>query len=142
MKRLAKLETTVAVTATALTVRALALALAGTWACSSHSAGEPAASDKADASAAIASEARPLGGSWASCGFPERAEASVGVVSLRVLVNLNGKPASVEIVAASEPVFAEHARRCALSMTYAAAKTANGEPILTYTPIFVVRFAR
>jgi hypothetical protein len=88
------------------------------------------------------SEARPLGSSWASCGFPPEAQASVGITCLRVLVSPNGAPSTVEITSAPEPAFAEHARRCALSKTYRPARTAAGEPLSAYTPTFCVRFQR
>jgi hypothetical protein len=88
------------------------------------------------------SEARPLGTSWASCGFPPEAQASVGVICLRVLVSPNGAPSTVEITSAAEPALAEHARRCALSKTYRPATTAAGEPVAAYTPTFCVRFQR
>ena len=88
------------------------------------------------------SEALPLGASWASCGFPPEAQASVGIISLRVLVSPSGAPSTVEIISAPEPAFAEHARRCALSRTYRPATTADGKAVAAYTPTFFVRFQR
>jgi hypothetical protein len=118
------------------TVAFVALAAFATLACT-KSSGAPATSAEPQLS-----EARPLGTSWASCGFPLEAQASVGIVCLRVLVGPNGAPSTVEITSAPEPAFAEHARRCALSKTYRPATTAAGEPVAAYTPTFCARFQR
>jgi hypothetical protein len=108
----------------------------GTWGCINPS-DSPVASVEPHSS-----EARPLGLSWASCGFPPEAKAAVGIVSLRVLVSANGAPSTVEIISAPESAFAVHARRCALLKTYRPATTATGEAIAAYTPTFLVRFQR
>lgn len=118
------------------TVVFFALAALATLACTKSSRA-PATSAESHLS-----EARPLGASWASCGFPPEAQTSAGIVSLRVLVSPNGAPSTVEIISAPEPAFAEHGRRCALSKTYRPAMTADGKPVVAYTPTFSVRFQR
>ena len=112
-----------------------ALAAFATSACT-RSAVAPPASDQSHPSA------RPGGGTWASCGFPPEADTYFGIVRLRVLVSPKGAPSAVEIISASEPAFAQHARSCALSNTYRPSVNAAGEPIAAYTRPFTIRFQR
>ncbi len=87
-------------------------------------------------------ETSPSGTSWAACGFPADAHSSTGIVKLRVLVNPNGAAVVVEILKASDPIFAAHARSCALTKAYRPARNSAGELIAAYTPPFSVRFVR
>lgn len=93
-------------------------------------------------SSSISADASPLGTSWAPCGFPADARADVGIVKLRVRVNVNGSALDVEILSAPNQTFADHARSCALTRTYRPARSASGETIDAYTPSFFVRFVR
>ena len=105
---------------------------------------EPSAqsSDAAAPSSPTSVVASPSGTGWAVCVFPTDAHASEGIVKLRVLVNPDGSASTVEILKASDPIFATHAQSCALARNYRPALNAAGEPVTSYTPPFFVRFAR
>lgn len=84
----------------------------------------------------------PPGATSSACQFPSRSRASEGFVRLRVLVNRNGKALAVEVLEASDPIFADSARSCALTKTYQTARNAAGEEIVAYTPPFSITFIR
>jgi outer membrane biosynthesis protein TonB len=93
------------------------------------------------------SQAKPAGPAredWA-CTWPEEAQESDlrdARVSVRVDVDRDGAPESVQILASPAPSFAEAARQCAMAEEYRAALDDDGHHIRGSTPLFVVHFVR
>jgi hypothetical protein len=90
----------------------------------------------------VVAKPAPIAGTSAACSFPADAKSSVGYAKIRVFVSASGRPRAVEIIAATEPTFAERARRCALTRSYRAARDATGQPVAANTPVITVRFER
>lgn len=81
---------------------------------------------------------------WA-CSWPDDQQESDlrdARVSIRVSVDRDGDPQSVQIVKTPGPTFAEAARRCALGESYEGALDDDGHRIAGTTPLFVVHFVR
>jgi protein TonB len=93
------------------------------------------------------SQAKPPGPSredWA-CAWPEEAQESDlrdARVSVKVGVDRDGAPESVQIIASPAASFAEAARQCAMGEQYRAALDDDGHHIAGTTPLFVVHFVR
>jgi hypothetical protein len=89
--------------------------------------------------------ARPLGGSWNDCGFPAEADmeqVDAGVVSLIVTVGTDGRAKSAIIQSDPGYGFGAHARQCAFRKTYEVALDRAGNPVVSTTAPFRVRFTR
>jgi hypothetical protein len=93
------------------------------------------------------SQAKPAGPAredWA-CSWPEEAQESDlrdARVSVRVEVDRDGAPESVQILASPAASFTEAARRCAMGEEYRAALDDDGHHISGSTPLFVIHFVR
>jgi protein TonB len=89
--------------------------------------------------------ATPATRSWDDCGFP--AEADVEQidfmrVTVVVTVNVDGRAQSVSVLKDPGYGFGNQARQCALRKTYNVGYNADGKPVVTTTPPFVVTFRR
>jgi hypothetical protein len=87
--------------------------------------------------------AAPLHRDW-SCPWPEEEQTSDmrdARVSIRVHLDADGLPTSVETLNPPPGGFAAAAKRCAESETYSAAHDINGRPVASVTPL-VVHFYR
>jgi outer membrane biosynthesis protein TonB len=93
------------------------------------------------------SQAKPAGPAredWA-CAWPEAAQESDlrdVRVSVKVAVDRDGSPQSVQVIASPAPSFGEAARQCAMAEDYRAALDDDGHHIAGSTPLFVVHFVR
>jgi periplasmic protein TonB len=88
--------------------------------------------------------ASPAHHEW-SCAWPSEAQASDlrdVRVTIRVQIDADGLPSSVEVINAFTGGFAAAARRCAEGETYSAAHDSTGKPMPSTTPPFVVHFFR
>jgi hypothetical protein len=88
--------------------------------------------------------AAPAQRDWA-CAWPEE-EAGTDVrdvrVAIRVHVDRDGNPQSVDVLGGASPNFARAARRCALGETYSPARNDSGQPLADVTSPFLVHFFR
>jgi protein TonB len=99
--------------------------------------GKPNAVDQSRAAA-------PLHRDW-SCAWPEEERTSDlrdARVTIRVQIDADGLPGSVEVLNAPPGGFAEAARNCAEGEKYSAAHEVNGKPVPSATTPFVVHFLR
>ncbi|HUB07005.1 MAG TPA: hypothetical protein VMB50_08390 [Myxococcales bacterium] len=81
---------------------------------------------------------------WA-CSWPDDQQESDlrdARVSVRVSVDRDGDPQSVQVVNAPGQSFAEAARRCALGESYDSALDVDGHRVPGTTPLFIVHFVR
>lgn len=104
-------------------------------------AAAPPAPPKEDLSRA----ATPASRDWGDCGFP--AEADVEQIdfmrlSIVVTVGTDGRARNVTVLKDPGYGFGNQARQCALRKTYNAGLNAEGKPIVTTTPPFIVTFRR
>ncbi len=86
-----------------------------------------------------------IGTSWSDCGFPSEADldgVDQGVVKLAVTVTAEGRAKAVSILADPGSGFGNHARQCAMRRTYRPALDKAGQPVVSTTAPFVVRFTR
>ena len=84
----------------------------------------------------------PTGTKW-DCPFPTAAERSgkrEANVLVRVHVENDGKPLSVDVLEDPGSGFAEAAKTCALGKAYEAARDVNGQPIRATTFPFYIQF--
>jgi len=89
--------------------------------------------------------ASAVGSSWSDCGFPDEAQldgVDFGVVKLVVTVGTDGRAKSVTVLADPGSGFGAHARKCALRRTFKPALDKNGQPTVSSTAPFTVRFTR
>lgn len=89
--------------------------------------------------------ASPATRDWGDCGFP--AEADVEQIdfmrlSVVVTVGTDGRAQSVTILKDPGYGFGNQARQCALRKSYNVGLDANGKPVVTTTPPFIVTFRR
>jgi hypothetical protein len=86
----------------------------------------------------------PMHRDW-SCAWPDE-EQTIDLrdarVTVRVKIDPDGLPTSIEILKAPPGGFAAAARRCAQGETYLAARDSTGRPIASTTAPFVVHFIR
>lgn len=78
------------------------------------------------------------------CVFPppgERANLTEAQVLVKVTVEPDGKPSTVEVVKEPGGGFAAAAKRCAMGKTYTAAKNAAGQPVQAQTFPFYLQFS-
>jgi hypothetical protein len=88
--------------------------------------------------------ASPLHRDWA-CAWPEEEQTSNlrdARVTIRVQIDTDGLPRSVEVLNAPPGGFAEAARACAEGEKFHAAHDLNGSPVVSTTAPFVVHFLR
>jgi protein TonB len=114
-----------------------------------HPAGVPGGTGKVPAPVATAPEkdlsqvATPVSTNWMDCGFPAEAQldgVEFGVVKLIVTVNPDGRAKSVTVVSDPGSGFGNHARQCALRRAWNPGRDKAGNPVVTTTPPFNVRF--
>lgn len=89
--------------------------------------------------------ARPAEATWGACAFPPEADAEqidFQLVTIMVTVRPDGTPQSVKVVNDPGRGFGRAARQCALSKKFLPALSREGEPVLSATPPFTVRFQR
>jgi periplasmic protein TonB len=89
--------------------------------------------------------ALPLGTGWLDCGFPAEADldgVDFGVVKLAVTVSAEGRAKAVTILSDPGSGFGNHARQCAMRRTYQTALDKAGQPVVSTTAPFIVRFTR
>jgi periplasmic protein TonB len=101
-----------------------------------HIGGKPAAD--------LSRAASPASEDW-NCPWPEEEQTTdIGEakVAIRVHVDRDGDPESIEIVNAPPGGFAEAARQCARMETFQPALDASGERVASVTPPFIVHFYR
>jgi protein TonB len=87
--------------------------------------------------------AKPTGTSWNDCGFPAEAQldgVEFGVVKLVVTVNPDGHAKAVTILSDPGSGFGSHARQCAMHKLFSPGLDRTGQPIVTSTPPFTVKF--
>jgi protein TonB len=94
--------------------------------------------------ASLARPATPARREW-SCTWPseeQSGDASEADVTLRVHVNAEGEPDSIEVSDAPKATFAAAARRCALTERYRPALNESGQKVPGVTSAFRVHFVR
>jgi protein TonB len=99
--------------------------------------GKPNAVDQSRAAA-------PAHRDW-SCPWPpeeQTGDLRDARVTIRVQIDSDGLPTSVDVLNAPPGGFAAAARRCAEGATYLAAHDSSGRPVASTTPPFVVHFFR
>jgi protein TonB len=87
--------------------------------------------------------AAPMGTSWNDCGFPAEAQldgVEFGKVTLVVTVGTDGRAKSVSVLADPGSGFGAHARQCAMRRTFKPAQDRAGNPIVSTTAPFTVKF--
>lgn len=89
--------------------------------------------------------ATPASRDWGDCGFP--AEADVEQIdfmrlSIVVTVGTDGRAQNVTVLKDPGYGFGNQARQCAMRKTYNTGLNAEGKPIVTTTPPFIVTFRR
>jgi len=87
--------------------------------------------------------AKPTGTAWNDCGFPDEAKldgVEFGLVKMVVTVGPDGRAKSVSILSDPGSGFGNHARQCAMHKTYTPALDKSGQPVVSSTPPFTVRF--
>lgn len=87
--------------------------------------------------------AKPTGTSWNDCGFPSEAQldgVEFGVVKLVVTVNTDGRAKAVTILSDPGSGFGNHARQCAMRKVFTTALDKAGQPVVSSTPPFTVKF--
>jgi protein TonB len=87
--------------------------------------------------------ASPVGTSWSDCGFPAEAQldgVEFGVVKLVVTVGTDGRAKSVTVLSDPGSGFGAHARQCAMRRSFKPALDKSGQPTISSTPPFTVRF--
>jgi protein TonB len=92
----------------------------------------------------LARAATPSRREW-SCTWPseeQSGDVSEADVTLRVHVNTEGEPDSIDILNAPKPTFATAAKRCALTERYRPALNEAGQKVTGVTSSFVVHFTR
>ncbi len=94
--------------------------------------------------ASLARVAGPARKDWA-CAWPDEAQDSELHdlrVSVRVHLDMDGAPQSVEVLGSPAAGFAAAARACALAEEYRPALDDEGHRVAAVTPMFVVHFVR
>jgi outer membrane biosynthesis protein TonB len=87
--------------------------------------------------------ASPIGTSWSDCGFPTEAQldgVEYGIVKLVVTVGADGRAKAVTVLADPGSGFGNHARQCAMRRVFKAGLDKAGQPVVTTTPPFTVKF--
>jgi protein TonB len=110
--------------------------------------GAPTGTGTAPAPAKAAEEelsrpAAPLGTSWNDCGFPAEAQldgVELGIVTLAVTVNPDGRAKSVTILSDPGSGFGNHAKQCAMRRAFQPALDKSGHAIVSSTGPIRVRF--
>jgi protein TonB len=87
--------------------------------------------------------AKPTGTSWNDCGFPAEAQldgVEYGIVKLVVTVNTDGRAKAVTILSDPGSGFGNHARQCAMRKVFQTALDKMGQPVVSSTVPFTVKF--
>ncbi len=87
--------------------------------------------------------AAPIGTSWSDCGFPAEAQldgVEFGRVTLVVTVGVDGRAKSVSVLSDPGSGFGAHARQCAMRRTFKPALDKVGQPVVSTTAPFTVKF--
>ncbi len=87
--------------------------------------------------------ASPIGTNWSDCQFPSEAQLDgieFGIVTLVVTVGSDGRAKSVTVIKDPGSGFGPHARQCAMRKTFTPALDRGGNPIVSTTAPFNVKF--
>ncbi|HYP90882.1 MAG TPA: energy transducer TonB [Polyangiaceae bacterium] len=93
----------------------------------------------------LSQPASAIGSAWSDCGFPAEADldgVEYGIVKLVVTVNPDGRAKSVTILSDPGSGFGNHARLCAMRRTFKPGLDRSGQPIVSSTVPFTVKFTR
>jgi periplasmic protein TonB len=93
----------------------------------------------------LSRQAKPAALSWDDCGFPAEADVEqidFTRVTVVVTVGLDGRAQRVSVLKDPGHGFGNQARQCALRKSYTVGLNADGQPIVTTTPPFIVTFRR